>query len=116
MYNNKSLSKMFKDLNDITDQLVIGRQRKKPSKTEHKISRKTLTYNMQDTLIVILPLCSAGKRAAAAVKVRARAVCRGSGMRKAKIWRCGAQRYHKRWRGVRCNQKRAKGKRVGRRF
>jgi hypothetical protein len=30
----KSLSKMFKDLNDmITDQLVIGRQ-KKPSKTE----------------------------------------------------------------------------------
>jgi hypothetical protein len=34
MYYNKSLSKMFKDLNDmITDQLVIGRQ-KKPSKTE----------------------------------------------------------------------------------
>jgi hypothetical protein len=45
---------MFKDLNDmITDQLVIGRQ-KKPSKRNKNKSKDSKTYNMQDTLIVIL--------------------------------------------------------------
>jgi hypothetical protein len=44
MYYNKSLSKMFKDLNDmITDQLVMGRQ-KSHQKRNSKISRKTLKH------------------------------------------------------------------------
>jgi hypothetical protein len=49
---------MFKDLNDmITDQLVIGRQ-KKPSKRNKNKSKDSKTYNMQDTLIVILSFVS----------------------------------------------------------
>jgi hypothetical protein len=45
---------MFKDLNDmITDQLVIGRQKKAIKNGTNK-SKDSKTYNMQDTLIVIL--------------------------------------------------------------
>jgi hypothetical protein len=54
MYYNKSLSKMFKNLNDmITDQLVIGRDRKSHQKRNSKISRKTHKHTHARYLIVI---------------------------------------------------------------